>query len=577
MTENKTQPFWILHGAVFRLIHGENTAGEVVDTSSGARIPKPDHAKNPAVAVHTHDRPLASSLDFLDHSICEIDGDDQIAVNGVEVCDVNPGADGYDVRRLALAESRVAVFHISAYAWQDAYQQTCQKWLAFVANCIEHQCDFMTGDGNLFAQRSFKSDCHSDYRTSIMIDILERFLQQINSAHSPMNRIMYNVMSSTAAGEYIRSMNGEEADCDSMILISLCYGKQTAVTEARAKEDSASADSFTGSAFADEILLTDVEQYKHLIPQDFGLRETDCAWHSPLMVFAQLKVLKNMRIRTREGEAKRREKWDRRTQEYEDKREERRERQDSVPPLRRDSHRHASHHYAERGRSRSGDRARSSNPRARTPQPPPAPPAPPVKAPTTPPKATTSQPVRYKAAPVSLKQQPTSTSAVRPPPVKAQPVPAAPPARSSVRTRSTSTPPDPPARPPWREHSNRPDPTHQTRKRPLGIPEPPAPPRRMSGAQWLDSGGPSSSSSGYRDYGWESWRPSYYRSNPQTSQVEYVPGYVVPQQRWVRKYDGTWLDMIPQTPDQSIFFHQSGDLRRQNERSFYGYTFTMGL
>ena len=209
--------------------------------------------------------------------------------------------------------------------------------------------------------------------------------------------------------------------------------------------------------------------------------------------------------------------------------------------------------------------------------PPPAPPAPPVKAPTTPPKASSDGPVRYKAAPVSLKQQPTSTSTVRtPPPVKAPPV--APPARSSVRTRSTSTPPDPPSRPPWRERSNMPEPAYHTpRKRPHGIPEPPAPPRRMSGAQWLDSGGQSSSSSAYRDHGWESWRPSYYQYNAQTSQVEYVPGYTVPQQRWVRKYDGTWLDMIPQTPDQSIFFHQSGEIRRQNERSFYGYTFTMGL
>ena len=66
-TETKAQPFWILHGAVFRLIHGENTAGEVVDTSTGARIPKPDHTKNLAVAAQTHDRPLASTLDFLDH------------------------------------------------------------------------------------------------------------------------------------------------------------------------------------------------------------------------------------------------------------------------------------------------------------------------------------------------------------------------------------------------------------------------------------------------------------------------------------------------------------------------------
>ena len=585
MTENKTKPFWILHGGIFRLIHGENIAGEIVDTSTGARIPKPDSAKNRDVTVHTHDRPLATTLDFQDYSICEIDGDEKLAVNGVEVCEVNAGADGYDVRRLSLAECRVAVFHISSYAWQDAYKETCEAWLAFVSNAIEHQCDFMTGDGNLFSQRSFKSDCHSDYRTCIMLDILERFLQQINSARSPLNRITYNVVSSTAAGEYIRSMSGEDADCDSMILISLCYGKQTAVTESRAKEDSASADGYTGSAFSNEILLTDVEQYKHLIPQDFGLRETDCAWHSPLMVFTQLKALKNMRIRTQEGEAKRRERWDRRTQEYEDKREERKERRDSVPPLRRDSHRHATtQHYAERGRSRSGERARSSNPKARTPMPPPAPP---VRAPSTPPKASSEQPVRYKAAPVSLKQQPTSTAAVRPPPVKAPPV--APPARSSVRTRSTSTPPDPPAapsrepsRPPWREreHSTMPDTVYASRKRPHGIPEPPAPPRRMSGAQWLDSGGQASSSSApssYRNYGWENWQPSYYRYNPQTTHVEYVPGYVVPQQRWVRKYDGTWLDMIPQTPDQSIFFHQSGEIRRQNERSFYGYTFTMGL
>ena len=578
MTENKAQPFWTLHGGIFRLIHGENTVGEIVDTSTGARIPKPDNAKNRDVTVHTHDRPLATTLDFQEHSICEIDGDSRLAVNGVEVCEINAGADGYDVRRLSLGESRVAVFHISSYAWQDAYKETCQAWLAFVSNAIEHQCDFMTGDGNLFAQRSFKSDCHSDYRTCIMLDILERFLQQVNSARSPLNRITYNVVSSTAAGEYIRSMSGEDADCDSMILISLCYGKQTAVTEARAKEDSASADGYTGSAFSDEILLTDVEQFKHLIPQDFGLRETDCAWHSPLMAYAQLKVLKNMRIRTQEGEAKRREKWDRRTQEYEDKREERKERRDSVPPLRRDSHRHATmQHYAARGRSRSGERARSSNPRARTPMPPPAPP---VRAPTTPPKASSEQPVRYKAAPVSLKQHPTSTSAVRPPPVKAPPV--APPARSSVRERSTSTPPEPPSRPPWREreHPTMPETVYASRKRPHGIPEPPAPPRRMSGAQWLDSGGQSSGSAGpssYRNYGWENWQPSYYRYNPQTSHVEYVPGYVVPQQRWVRKYDGTWLDMIPQTPDQSIFFHQSGEIRRQNERSFYGYTFTMGL
>ena len=541
--------------------------------STGARVPKPDIEKNAESTVYQHDRPLASSLDFLDHSICEIDGDDDLAVSGVEACEVNLGADTHDVRRLMLAECRIAVFHISSYAWSNAYKETCQKWLQFVASCIEHQCDFLSGDGNLFAQRSFKADDHSDYRTCILIDILERFLQQINLHRSPINRITYNVVSSTTAADYIRSMRGDDADCDSMLLISLCYGKQIAVTEARAKEESASADGFAGSAFSDEVMLNDVEQLKHLMAYDLGLAEKDCAWHSPLLTYASLKALKNMRIRSKESEDKRREKWMQRTQGYLDKREERR---DSVPPLRTDAHRNVG-----RTRSRSVSRTRAYRPRAETPAPPPAP----VRAP-----AEKARPVQYKAAPRSLRETSApkssgSSSSARPP-VKAPPVPA--PGRT-LGSQQPRTPPDPPGPPktppPWRERtqqadqrqrSQQADQRQTTRKRPINVPEPPAPPSRLSGSQWL-SQGTASSSSGHRNYGYSYDQPSYYRVNPNTTQVEYVPGYQVPRQRWVQKYDGTWLDMIPQTPDQSIFFHLSGENRRQNELSFYGYYFTMGL
>ena len=133
-----------------------------------------------------------------------------------------------------------------------------------------------------------------------------------------------------------------------------------------------------------------------MLPYDLGLAEKDCAWHSPLLTFAQLKALKNMHIRTKESEDRRRERWGQRTQGYQEKKEdsraERRERKDSVPPLRRDSYRNIGEH-----RSRSVSRARSNNPKARTPQPPPAP----ARAPVTPPKTTTAAPkqVRYKAAP----------------------------------------------------------------------------------------------------------------------------------------------------------------------------------
>ena len=193
-------------------------------------------------------------------------------------------------------------------------------------------------------------------------------------------------------------MENNDGDCDSMILISLCYGKQTAVTEARAKEDSASADGYAGSAFSDEVLLNDVE----LLPYDMGLAEKDCAWHSPLLTFVQLKALKNMRVRTQKSEDRRRERWVQKNERYkenrEDSRVERRERKDSVPPLGifgRDTFRKVGDQ-----RSRSVSRAKSRDPTTRTPQPPPAP----VRAPVTPPKAPSATPkqVRYKAAPTCI-------------------------------------------------------------------------------------------------------------------------------------------------------------------------------
>ena len=128
-------------------------------------------------------------------------------------------------------------------------------------------------------------------------------------------------------------------------------------------------------------MLNDVEQLKHLLAYDLGLAEKDCGWHSPLLTYAQLKSLKNMRIRSKESEDKRREKWMQKTQGYLEKRE---ERKDSVRPLRTDSHRNVG-----RTRSRSVSRTRSYRPKTETPAPPPAP----ARGPAVNPK-----PVQYKAA-----------------------------------------------------------------------------------------------------------------------------------------------------------------------------------
>ena len=73
------------------------------------------------------------------------------------------------------------------------------------------------------------------------------------------------------------------------------------------------------------------------------------------------------------------------------------------------------------------------------------------------------------------------------------------------------------------ERSQQADQRQTTRKRPINVPEPPAPPSRMTGSQWLDQG-TASSSSGHRNYGYTYDQPSYYRVSPHTSNVEYVPG-----------------------------------------------------
>ena len=115
---------------------------------------------------------------------------------------------------------RCTVFHISSYAWSNAYTELCERWVQFLAACISHQVDFLQGDGNLFAQRNFKQDDRSDFRSCIiLVDLLERFLGQINMHRSALNRITFNIVSSTQAGE--------------LILLNICYGKQAIVCEGR--------------------------------------------------------------------------------------------------------------------------------------------------------------------------------------------------------------------------------------------------------------------------------------------------------------------------------------------------------
>ena len=320
------------------------------------------------------------------------------------------------------------------------------------------------------------------------------------------------------------------------------------MSEDRGQQHSASADGWVGSAFDSEIIMNDVEQPKHLLVYDLGLGDTDQAFHSPLMTIANMRAIKNLRVRSQAAESRRRGRWQEKNAEYmqarQDRQEVRQERQDRVPPLRRDNFRYAESPHPNRNRSMSRNTGRDQS----TPRRP--------RTPSRPPRSPT----------------PNRASA---------------PARGSGERRGTT--------PPWREERGRQrSETPQGRRTRSRIREGHArgaywtnsgrqqyrePPRcqepaRSSGAAWLKTGAwqhyeqPPEN----RHHGQGYYQQPYYRYNPRRTSVEYVQGYQVPYEGWIRNAVGTWLDLVP-----SIFFHQPTWKRRQSELYLYRYTFRVGF
>ena len=202
------------------------------------------------------------------------------------------------------------MFHFSSYAWSNAYTELCERWVQLLAACISHQVDFLQATEICSLSETLKRDDYSDFRSCIPVGLLERFLSQINMHRSALNRITFNIVSSTQAGEHIKAQQGDQnADCDSRILISICYGKQTIVCEERGQQNSANVDGWVGSAFDTEIFPNDLEQPKHLLAYDLGLGDTEQAFHSPLMATASMRAMENMRIRSQAAESWRRGRW----------------------------------------------------------------------------------------------------------------------------------------------------------------------------------------------------------------------------------------------------------------------------
>ena len=591
-TENKQagNQYWVFHGAVYRCVFGHNTAGEMIDPSSGIRTEAPaDFEHNQETCIKPHPEPMASTLEYKDQCILEVDGNKE-----TESCDhlkPSTGADVLDVRRLFLAEVRVAVFHIQSYAWSNSYQEACSRWLNFLSSAIMHSVDFITGDGNLFSQRNFKRDSHSDFKTCILVDLLERLLDGINSNRSPVNRITYNIVSSTQAIEYVRAQTDNTGDCDSMILISLCYGKQTMIVDDRAKNAQAvTSDSgkYTGPAFESEILLSDFEHPKHLTVYDFGLADSDQGWHSPLYVLCTIRCIKNFRIRKQEAEHRRRGRLEERTRRFEemreDRREIRREQSDSVGPLPGEPAPETVYRYMSRERDDGLERGYSfSRTRGYSRE-----------------RSTSREPAQsrrrqdrydddyddyhddghYRQRPNVRYEQhrhrdqyrhrydTSSESNYR---------------RGTRRPREPSYPPD---RSGHSRHRHRSSSRHRDQQ-------------PSTGGYWTNTRArtpgqsstynPRSHQQSYHQHQHSTGRrysqPSYTQQHYQyphvtyssQGQAYYQHGQWHNQPRWLLQPDGSWFDSRPQYPWESIYHNLPAAARRHNELWLYGYTFSMGL
>lgn len=110
------------------------------------------------------------------------------------------------------------------------------------------------------------------------------------------------------------------------------------MAEDRGKQHSASADGFVGSAYDNEILLSDLEQPKHLLVYDLGLGDSDQALHSLRMAIASMRPIKNFSVCSQAAENRRRDTWQEKSQDcmqaHQERQEMRQERRDAVPPQR---------------------------------------------------------------------------------------------------------------------------------------------------------------------------------------------------------------------------------------------------
>lgn len=234
-SENVANVMWLFHGCIFRCIFGNASEGTMLDRQSGTRMSRADipAAASSSQPIEPHSGPISSSNDF-SVGVIHMVPDAEMTVSSTDIPVYRYG-DETVVHRTGLSEARVAVFHINSYSFRLQFSQSVYAWTQFVAAAIASQCDYITGAGNLFAQRAFKAELCNDFHTCILTDILERTLEASNRERTYAQRITYQVVSSTQHKEWVKSQMRLDNDSDCMIAFSICYGKQVAIQQERAR------------------------------------------------------------------------------------------------------------------------------------------------------------------------------------------------------------------------------------------------------------------------------------------------------------------------------------------------------
>ena len=148
---------------------------------------------------------------------------------------------------------------------------------------VADQVDVIACDANMFTNRNFRSDRHSDPATGAALTILDQILVSANKRREPSKRITYNWGVSTLATEQLAALEGQDADCDCLSQIAVNYGKDVRALWKRSSDitEDHGRVGYEGPPQQKETTIKTNESLKHLNHLDFCLKSSDEGYHHP--------------------------------------------------------------------------------------------------------------------------------------------------------------------------------------------------------------------------------------------------------------------------------------------------------